>query len=116
MNPGFGLINVTNQEYSHVGAILARNKKGYDNEYETRAFVPSDGVLNNPVCGSSTLTLFRYLEEIYNFDSIFKLRITQGVRLNRYYRIDVLIEKDEGKVKYNSGSKARSLVGGNIHI
>lgn len=28
MNPGFGLINVTNQEYSHVGTILARNKKG----------------------------------------------------------------------------------------
>lgn len=28
INPGFSLINVTNQEYSHVGTILARNKKG----------------------------------------------------------------------------------------
>lgn len=103
----------------HTGIILGGLKKGCTtgDEYEIRAFAPIEGVPEDPVCGSGTLSFIRYLQEINQFKESKTLHITQGARVGRngnlYCKIDVL---PEGKVDYYVGGYSTSIINGTITL
>lgn len=116
INPDFSLMSATNKRFGHIGIILGGKKKGSGNEYEMRAFAPSINVLEDPVCGSGSVALSKYLQETHEFNAGVKLKINQGGRINRSGRIDVSLEGHTGEIKYNVGGKATTLINGEIKI
>ncbi|KAG0663842.1 hypothetical protein C6P45_000738 [Maudiozyma exigua] len=103
----------------HTGIILGGLKKGCttDDEYEIRAFAPIEGVPEDPVCGSGTLSFIRYLQEINQNKETKTLHVTQGARVGRsgnlYCKIDVL---PGGKVDYYVGGYSTSIINGTITL
>ncbi|CDO94702.1 unnamed protein product [Kluyveromyces dobzhanskii CBS 2104] len=105
------------KKFGHCGIILAGQDPSDEHKYEMRAFAPGEGVLEDPVCGSGSVALARYLQDHFNFNKSFHFVISQGGRLNRAGRISVQIEhSSDGAIKYHVSGKARALVSGTIAI
>lgn len=116
INPDFALMSAANRKYGHIGIVLGGKKEGSDTEYEMRAFAPSINVLEDPVCGSGSVALSKYLQETHRFNPGVKLTISQGGRIKRIGRIDVSLEGETDKISYCIGGRATTLIDGKIKI
>ncbi|QLQ81011.1 hypothetical protein HG537_0E03660 [Torulaspora globosa] len=116
-NPDFAQMAIINNKYGHGGIILAGKKPGSSQDYEMRAFVPADGVQEDPVCGSGSIALIRYLQDLHNFTETTEVNITQGGRLTRQGEIFCQIKGNaDGAFSYISGGNATIVIEGSINI
>lgn len=116
-NPDFAQMLTTNAHYGHTGIILAGKKPGSSQEYEMRAFCPLEGVQEDPVCGSGSIALIRYLQDLYSFTETTDVKITQGGRLQREGHISCQIKANgDGSFSYISGGEAVIVVEGSITL
>lgn len=104
---------------NHTGIIVGGLKKGCttDDEYEIRAFAPNEGVPEDPVCGSGTLSFIRYLNELNHYKEPKSLHISQGGVIGRdghlYCKVDV---QGDNKVDYYVGGYATAILNGTITL
>lgn len=104
-------------EFGHTGIILGGQDPSDASKYEMRAFATSEGLSEDPVCGSGSVALARYLQDHHDYAESFSFTISQGGRLNRKGRIFVQVEhSSDGKIKYIVGGKATTLVTGTIAV
>ncbi|QLL33453.1 hypothetical protein HG536_0E03640 [Torulaspora globosa] len=116
-NPDFAQMAATNTRYGHSGIILAGKKPGSSQDYEMRAFAPTDCVLEDPVCGSGSIALIRYLQDLHRFSETTNVSITQGGRLKRQGQIFCQIKANgDGKFSYISEGNAIIVIEGSINI
>lgn len=116
-NPQFAQMAASSARYGHTGVILAGKKPGSAHDYEMRAFAPVEGVNEDPVCGSGSIALIRYLQELYGFSETTNINITQGGRLKRKGQIFSQIQVDaKGEVSYSSAGHAIILIDGFISV
>lgn len=105
------------ERYGHTGIILAGKKPGSKNEYEMRAFAPAEGVQEDPVCGSGSIALVRYLQGLYSFKETTDIKITQGGRVHRDGQISCQIQAGkDGQYSYSSGGDAIIVIEGSINL
>lgn len=115
--PDFGLMAETNNHYGHSGIILAGKKPGEGNDYEMRAFFPGGNVNEDPVCGSGSIALIGYLQELHGLQTTTDFKITQGGRLNRQGHIFSRLELEEtGEFTFNSGGDSVIVIEGSITL
>lgn len=117
-DPNFALLNEVSKRFGHTGIILAGPKsEGSKTEFEMRAFAPCEGVPEDPVCGSGSIALVRYLQNLYNFQQTIDINITQGGRVGRngYIKCCIRIGAD-GIVSYSSGGDAVTVISGSITL
>lgn len=116
-NPDFTLISALTVKYKRDGVILAGKFPDSENRFEMRAFAPADGVPEDPVCGSGSVALARYLQDYNKYDDSYSFTISQGGRLGRDGKISVLIDRtDKEKVGYNVGGQAHTIINGKISV
>lgn len=65
--------------------ILAGPKKeaAIKNSYEMRAFAPMINVYEDPVCGSGSVALARYLQEVYKLRKPRIIPISEGGKVKK---------------------------------
>lgn len=116
-NPDFAALAKVSKHYGHTGIILAGKKPGERNEYEMRAFAPCEGVDEDPVCGSGSIALIGYLQDLYEVQETTEFKITEGGRLKRQGHISsrVVAEKD-GEVSFVSGGDSVIIIEGSITL
>ncbi|CAI4063558.1 hypothetical protein SKDZ_08G0720 [Saccharomyces kudriavzevii ZP591] len=118
-NPNFTMLADQTNQNKHVGIILAGPKKNASirNSYEMRAFAPVINVNEDPVCGSGSVALARYLQELYNFEESTSITISQGGRLQRDGHIVAsIIQEGDGNTSYHVTGHAITVVDGNIAL
>ncbi|CAI4053004.1 hypothetical protein SUVZ_15G1820 [Saccharomyces uvarum] len=118
-NPNFAMITEQSKQNEHSGVILAGPKKNATvrNSYEIRAFCPVDTIDEDPVCGSGSVALARYLQELYKFEETTKITISQGGRLGRDGHIEATIMKEaDGNTSYHVAGHAITVVNGKITL
>lgn len=117
-NPNYSELAAVSEKFGHTGIIMAGPKSsGSSLEYEMRAFAPSIGINEDPVCGSGSIALIAYLQEIYSFEKTTNVTISQGGRISRKGEIHSKIEIiDQGNPNFISGGNAISIIAGEINI
>ncbi|CAI1719509.1 hypothetical protein SEUBUCD646_0O01970 [Saccharomyces eubayanus] len=118
-NPNFTMLTEQTKQNKHCGVILAGVKKNASikNSYEMRAFSPLDKVDEDPVCGSGSVALARYLQELYKFEETTKITISQGGRLGRDGHIVAsIIKETDGSTSYHVAGHAITVVNGKITL
>lgn len=118
-NPNFTLLARQTKQNNHVGIILAGLKKTavIKNSYEMRAFAPAINVNEDPVCGSGSLALVRYLQELYKFGETTNITISQGGRLQRNGQILASIKKEaNNNTSYHVAGHAVTVIDGKITL
>lgn len=117
-DPNFALITEVSKRFGHTGIIFAGPKKeGSKTEFEMRAFAPCEGVQEDPVCGSGSIALVRYLQSLYNFQQTTNISITQGGRMGRNGHIECCIRIGaDGIATYSSGGNAVTVINGSITL
>lgn len=118
-NPNFGMLGRQTKQNDHLGIILAGPKKtsSIKNSYEMRAFAPAVNVNEDPVCGSGSLALARYLQELYKFEETTDITISQGGRLDRDGHIIASIKKEaNGSTSYHVAGHAITVIDGKIKL
>lgn len=115
-NINYTALAKVSEEFGHEGIIMAGQKPGEPEQYEMRAFAPADGVNEDPVCGSGSVALSRFLQDHFNFESTFSFHISQGGRLQREGNIEAVIEHSDGKIRYNVGGDTLTIVNGTMNL
>lgn len=115
-NPNFADLLQTSEEFSHTGIILAGPKNGSKTDFEMRAFAPIEGVNEDPVCGSGSLALTRFVQDAYGFRETTKINITQGGRLGRDGHIETCISFKDCGITYSTGGDTVTIITGCITI
>ncbi|CCE63320.1 hypothetical protein TPHA_0E02280 [Tetrapisispora phaffii CBS 4417] len=120
-NPDFGKMAEISLKYGHSGIILAGKKSKFDEnssvlEMEMRAFVPAYNVNEDPVCGSGSIALIRYLQQKYNFSKTTRINISQGGRMTREGHIYAEIKVTSDGISYHCGGDALCVVDGVINV
>ena len=117
IKPKLAEMAVLDAANGHTGIIVGGLKKGCttNDEYEIRAFGPNEGVPEDPVCGSGTLSFIRYLHELNKYKEPKYLHISQGSVIGRdghlYCKVDV---QSGDKADYYVGGYATSILNGTI--
>lgn len=115
LNPDFSLLGDMSGKFGITGLVIA-GKKPDSSGYEMRAFAPSQGVNEDPVCGSGCLAFVRYLQDLYQTSSTTTFDITQGGRLQREGKLSATIEHGKDKFSYHVGGQALTIINGMINI
>ncbi|EJS43408.1 YHR029C [Saccharomyces arboricola H-6] len=118
-NPNFPMLAEQTKQNNHAGIILAGHKRNASikNSFEMRAFAPVMSVNEDPVCGSGSVALARYLQELYKFEETTKITISQGGRLQRDGHIVASIVKEaDGSNSYHVAGHAITVVDGKITL
>lgn len=116
-NPDFAQMALSNNKYGHGGIILAGKKPSSLQDYEMRAFCPADGIDEDPVCGSGSIAVIRYLQDLHKFTETTNVDITQGGRLKRQGQIFCQIKANgDGEFSYISGGNTIIVIEGSINI
>ncbi|SCV00236.1 LANO_0F05886g1_1 [Lachancea nothofagi CBS 11611] len=115
MELDFTQMKASNLKHGSTGLIIA-GRYGNEDKYEMRAFCPLDGIAEDPVCGSGSLALARYLQDVHNYKSTYSFAISQGGRVGREGKVSGLIKHESGKITYHVGGQAVTAIDGHILI
>ncbi|GAA23743.1 K7_Yhi9bp [Saccharomyces cerevisiae Kyokai no. 7] len=118
-NPNFAMLAHQTKQNDHVGIILAGPKKeaAIKNSYEMRAFAPVINVYEDPVCGSGSVALARYLQEVYKFEKTTDITISEGGRLKRNGLMLASIKKEaDNSTSYYIAGHATTVIDGKIKV
>ncbi|CUS23689.1 LAQU0S11e02058g1_1 [Lachancea quebecensis] len=115
LEPDFSKLKALTTKYGATGLIVAGKYSGED-KYEMRAFAPGEGVAEDPVCGSGSLALAMYLQELNSYGASYEFEISQGGRVHRDGKVSANIEHRDGEVEYFIGGEAITLVNGEISV
>ncbi len=113
LRPHYGLLAALCDEVGAVGLnVFGRNEQG--DGLVVRSFAPSDGILEDPVCGSGNAAIAAHLFEHHGLDRIgHSYRVSQGREVGRDGT--VLVEVDaEGGIEI--GGCAITCVDGTLHL
>lgn len=121
LNPNFADLRAISLNSGVTGVIVAGLRKHcgqHEYEYEMRAFAPAVGVDEDPVCGSGSLALIKYLQITNQFTETTKINITQGSRVGRNGKVTATIKIDPvtKSASYYVGGKSLVLIDGNITL
>ncbi|CAI4527452.1 BAH_G0023240.mRNA.1.CDS.1 [Saccharomyces cerevisiae] len=118
-NPNFAMLAHQTKQNDHVGIILTGPKKeaAIKNSYEMRAFAPVINVYEDPVCGSGSVALARYLQEVYKFEKTTDITISEGGRLKRNGLMLASIKKEaDNSTSYYIAGHATTVIDGKIKV
>ncbi|QLG70527.1 hypothetical protein HG535_0A04670 [Zygotorulaspora mrakii] len=116
VNPDFAKLKHISNIFEHTGLILAGSKSGSMTNFEMRAFAPAEGVDEDPVCGSGSLALTRYLHDHFKYSETTQINITEGGRLGRDGHIKTCVSIIESETSYSTGGDAITIINGTISI
>ena len=118
-NPNFTVLTQQTKQNNHTGIILAGPKKNAPirNSYEMRAFPTAENIDEDPVCGSGSVALARYLQELYKFEETTNITISQGGRLGRDGHIVAsIIKETDGNTSYHVAGHSITVIDGKITL
>ncbi|SCU98336.1 LADA_0H12310g1_1 [Lachancea dasiensis] len=113
MDVDFVGLNKVCTQFDATGVIIA-GKYADEDKYEMRAFAPRIGVNEDPVCGSGSLALARYLQEVNGYKTTYSFHISQGGRVGRAGQVSATIQHKEGEISYFIGGEAVTAIDGQI--
>ncbi|CEP64183.1 Yhi9p LALA0_S10e04324g [Lachancea lanzarotensis] len=112
MNVDMALLKETITKHKDATGLIVAGKYPGAEKYEMRAFAPTHGVPEDPVCGSGSLALARYLQELYGFTSNYAFEISQGGRLGRQGKISAQVLHAGRDITYHVGGECISVING----
>ncbi|EPX73368.1 enhancer-RNA-mediated silencing [Schizosaccharomyces octosporus yFS286] len=120
--PDYGTMAKLCKEYGYTGVYVFGKHHG-DTHYESRAFAPAIGVLEDPACGSGAAACGMYASLFNNKDgelgnaSNGKLRISQGCKVGRQANLSVqTFMNSDGYSTVKVGGSATTCITGSVLI